>query len=403
MIRVLFTQTQIKRYRVPFFTKLHAALLPGGIEIKVAYSDPPKTDKPKRDNVDLPPEIGIKVPGYWLFGNHLFYQALLQRAMAADLVIAEQANKNIHNYVLLLSRMVRHKRLAFWGLGKNNDLDHSPLSEWLRPHIARRVDWWFTYTKGTAGWLTANGVAPEKIIVIQNSTDTLGFAEQIASIPEERLKQARQQLGIAPGCRVGIYCGILAPDKGIAFLLEAARLVRERLPNFHLLVLGGGSESEKVQQAVLQVPWIHYMGPKFGEEKALLLKMSDCFLLPGRVGLAILDAFAAGVPLITTKVPFHGPEVEYLEDGINGRITENNVESYANSIVEILSDSNLSERLKRGASESAKRYSIEAMVETCRRGITHCLSFEVRASGALVNGPKSTQACSESERGSCTK
>ena len=134
----------------------------------------------------------------------------------------------------------------------------------------------------------------------------------------------------------------------------------------------------RVQQAALQAPWIHCLGPKFGEEKALLLKMSDCFLLPGRVGLAILDAFAAGLPLITTNVPFHGPEVEYLEDGINGRMTENNVESYADSIVEILSDSDLNERLRHGASKSAKRYSIEVMVANCRHGILKCIGVPKR-------------------------
>src|SRR2546430_7127029 len=32
----------------------------------------------------------------------------------------------------------------------------------------------------------------------------------------------------------------------------------------------------------------------------------------GRVGLVILDAFAAGLPLVATDLTFHGPEFEYL-------------------------------------------------------------------------------------------
>ena len=385
MVRVLFTHPQIKQYRVPFFTRLHAVLVQDGIDMKVAYSGPPEADKQKRDNVELPEEVSIKVPGYWVLGGRLFYQALLQHALEADLVIAEQAIKNIHSYALILSRMTGHGRLAFWGLGRNNDLGHSKLSEWLRPCIARRADWWFTYTKGTSDWLVQNGVAREKITVMQNSTDTRGFAAQIESIPEERVNQARQELGIAPGSRVGIYCGILAPDKGIAILFEAARVVRERVPNFHLLVLGGGSESTRIQQAALQAPWIHCLGPKFDGDKALFFKMSDCFLLPGRVGLAILDSFAAGLPLFTTNISFHGPEVEYLEEGVNGRMTENTVEAYAESIAEVLSNPARLENLKSGARKAAERYSIEAMVENCRQGIVRCVGAPERAT-ATVRG-----------------
>ncbi len=399
MIRVLFTQTQMKQYRLPFFTKLHATLLQDGIEVKVAYSDPAGVDKLKQDNVELPPEIGIKVPSYCILGGRLFYQALLRHALVADLVIAEQAIKNIHSYFLILSRMRGRGRLAFWGLGKNNDPGHSRLSEKLRPCIARRADWWFTYTKGTADWLAANGVARDKITVMQNSTDTRGFAAKIAAIPEEQVNQARKQLGIAPGSRVGIYCGILVPDKAIALLLEAARLVRERVPNFHLLVLGGGSESARVQQAALEAPWIHCLGPKFGEDKALFFKMSDCFLLPGRVGLAILDSFAAGLPLFTTKISFHGPEVEYLEEGVNGRMTENDVEAYAESVTEVISNPEILENLKAGARKSAEYYSIEAMVERFRLGILRCLRVTGLVAGAINGAP----AFPGDERGSSIK
>lgn len=378
MYQVLFTQAQMKQYRVPFFEKLHALLLRDGIEVKVAYSDPPEVDRAKGDNVDLPPDIGIKVPGYWLFGDQFFYQGLMLPALEADLVVAEQANKHLHEFILLLLRLLRVKRIAFWGLGRNTQPNHSWLSERLRPWIARRASWWFTYTKGTASWLVANGLAPEKITVMQNSTDTRTLTMQIARIPDERLEEVRRRLEIEAGSHVGIYCGILTADKGIALLLEAVQLVRKRIPNFHLLVLGGGPECTKVEVATQQASWIHYLGPKFGEEKALLLKISDCFLLPGRVGLAILDSFAAGLPLITTHVPFHGPEVEYLEDGVNGKMASNSVEAYAGSVVEVLSDVALLDHLKSGAHRSAERYSIEAMVENCRRGVLACVGASNR-------------------------
>ena len=67
--------------------------------------------------------------------------------------------------------------------------------------------------------------------------------------------------------------------------------------------------------------WIHYMGSKFGRESAMLYKIADVFLLAGTAGLAIVDSFAAGLPLIATHLPTHPPEISYLRDGENGKLT----------------------------------------------------------------------------------
>jgi len=110
-------------------------------------------------------------------------------------------------------------------------------------------------------------------------------------------------------------------------------------------------------------------GPKFGREKAELLAISDVFLLPGRVGLAVLDAFAAGLPMLTSRIPFHGPEIEYLEEGVNGLMTDPQPEAYAAVVSSVLSVDGDLNRLRTGAKASAEKYSIEKMVANFRTGI----------------------------------
>ena len=83
------------------------------------------------------------------------------------------------------------------------------------------------------------------------------------------------------------------------------------------------------------------MGQKFGREKALALRMADIFVIPGRTGLAILDSFAAGLPLFTTDIAIHGPEASYLIDGYNGRKTAHRVPAYAEAVVEVLKSPSL--------------------------------------------------------------
>jgi hypothetical protein len=45
-------------------------------------------------------------------------------------------------------------------------------------------------------------------------------------------------------------------------------------------------------------------------------------------------------PIITTNYPFHSPEIDYLENGINGLVAENNIEDYSKTVIEVLKPKN---------------------------------------------------------------
>ncbi|MGH9743961.1 MAG: glycosyltransferase family 4 protein, partial [Candidatus Acidiferrum sp.] len=136
----------------------------------------------------------------------------------------------------------------------------------------------------------------------------------------------------------------------------------------------GGPDEEELKRAFAHSSWVHFVGPKFGEAKSQLLAIADVFLLPGRVGLAVLDGFAAGLPLIATRLPIHGPEMEYLEEGVNGLITPPDPEAYAQAVALLLSNPNRLRMLRAGAAISAQKYSIEAMVENFKEGIVQSLA-----------------------------
>ncbi|MGB2673195.1 MAG: glycosyltransferase family 4 protein [Candidatus Acidiferrum sp.] len=162
--------------------------------------------------------------------------------------------------------------------------------------------------------------------------------------------------------------------KCIPFLIQAGETIRQTIPEFHLIVVGGGPDEEEIKKTAAHLPWVHFAGPKFGDRKTQLLAIADVFLLPGRAGLAVLDGFAAGLPLIATRLPIHGPEMEYLEDGLNGLLTPPETEAYARAVSRLLSNEKELQLLREGAANSASKYSIEAMVENFRQGIMQCLA-----------------------------
>lgn len=374
--RVLIIQGQIKQYRRPFFEKLHSALAQDGIVLRVGYSDAARSEIGRRDNCDLPLEYGVKVTRYQGLGNKVIWQPLLREVAAADLVVVEQANKYLMNHLLLFCSFLGVKNMAFWGLGENKQSGRLAISEWYRRKTLNRPDWWFAYTKGTAYYLMQQGVWRGKITTVQNSIDTGELRDRVAAIERATVVEERARLGIPADSPVGVFCGMLAPVKSIPFLIDSAKLVKHQIPKFHLIIAGGGPDltiSDKAASA--SGGWIHVVGPKFGAEKALVLRMAAVFLLPGRVGLAILDAFSAGLPILTTDIPIHGPEVEYLEHGINGLKVEHKVEVYARTVIDVLSDPGRLLVLREGAAKSGRQYSIEAMVANFRNGILRCLGM----------------------------
>src|SRR5690606_25789167 len=111
-----------------------------------------------------------------------------------------------------------------------------------------------------------------------------------------------------------------------------------------------GIEAFKIQNTANIHSWIKYIGPKFKRELVPYFLISSVFLMPGLVGLAVLDCFALGVPLITTQHNNHSPEIDYLENNFNGIIVPDstNPVHFANTVINLLQDEHKRLRLVTG-------------------------------------------------------
>jgi glycosyltransferase involved in cell wall biosynthesis len=376
--RILIIEAQMKQYRLPFYARLHESLRAEGMQLRVAYSGPAQEELGKRDNCELPREYGLKVKGSWLLKKRMLYQPVLREIHSANLVISDLSNKLVlTHYLLLLSRM-GIKRVAFWGHGENKQASSSFFLERYRKRTLHWVTWWFAYTAGAAEYVHRQGFPNSRITAVQNSVDTRQIQECLQRFDTNARAALRASLEIPPAAPVGIFVGTLQKIKSLPFLLEACLRIREKVDDFHLVVVGGGAEEEQIRQSGAQHAWMHFIGPKFEQEKARLLGIADLFLLPGAVGLAILDAFAAGLPLVTTSVPMHGPELEYFEQHGNGVMTACEVEAYADAAVRLFLNPQELRFLQDGARSTGQKYSIEAMAENFRNGIALCLAGEQR-------------------------
>ncbi len=372
-IHVLIVQAVAKHYRKPLFDRLHARLADRGIDLRVVYSAPNQVETLKADNIDLPATYGRRVPARWLLGARLLYQPILREVARARLVILEQANKYVMSYPVLALGRLGVKKVALWGHGRNLQARGLGLAERWKRMLIKQVDWWFAYTQSTADYVAAQGFDRRRITNVRNSVDTEAFRALLESITPAEIQSQRERLRLAPGSRVALFCGSLYEEKCLPLLFDAADHVCRELEDFHVVLIGSGPLRETVEREAMARDWLHYLGPLFGREKAVWFRTAELFVNPGLIGLGVLDAFAAGLPVLTTDYQYHSPEIDYVEAGRSGLVTPHATDRYAESVLRVLRDQVLLDTLRCGARGSARKYGIEAMAERFCEGIVACL------------------------------
>lgn len=378
MSKVAIISKTVPIYRRDFFNGLRRVLSENNIELILLYGQPSRRDAQKNDTIDL--EWAVKVPSkIWEFGHtELYWQPVLSYLKDVDLVIVEQASKLLINYVLLLQYWLKIRKLAFWGHGKNfQENSANRLGEWIKRKVSTRVHWWFAYNDMSARVVREMRFPAERITSVQNAIDTRALTRALQNLTPIEIEKTRTDLNLN-SLNVGIYAGGLYPEKRLSFLLESLHLIRRQIPDFEMIIIGGGVDAPMVEQAAAQYPWIHYVGPKFDREKVPYYAISKLFLMPGLVGLGILDTFALETPLVTTQIPLHSPEISYLENGVNGLMVDSasNPQVYANAVIRLLLNEDVRQKLVDGCRSVRNVYTVEIMVSQFAQGIIKALETQ---------------------------
>lgn len=139
--------------------------------------------------------------------------------------------------------------------------------------------------------------------------------------------------------------------------------INKKIPS-KLLMIGEGPEKNKAERKVKK------MGIKdkvifFGNsnETSKILSFSDLFLLTSEVesfGLSALEAMAASVPVISTKI---GGIPEVNKDGFSGLLSEvGDIDKMISDSLYILSSEKVLNQFKKNAREQAKKFNIQNIV-----------------------------------------
>ena len=220
---------------------------------------------------------------------------------------------------LLASGMAAVEAYAHWGRG-----------------LRRQVDYYLSPSKFLADKLIEHGWPAESVRHVPN------FLDAPAELPVR-----------GPG-RHFLFVGKLEELKGINTLLDCA----PKVPQCDILLVGGCDDPATRARLDHLPANVRYLGPKTRTEIAALLADARAVVMPSiwyeNQPMVILEAFAAGVPVIGSRI---GGIPELIADGSRGTLVEpGDACELANAIARLDRDPDLAKAMGRSAHHYVARH-----------------------------------------------
>ena len=220
-----------------------------------------------------------------------------------------------------------------------------PRWHWRVQAVAQRAADWIVVPSPSVAEAAAlwSGIPADKLLVIPNAI-SIGDPSRDADSPP---------LPNVPPIPIG-FIGRLDPVKRIPDLLEAVRLLHGRV---HLHLFGEGSERPHIEKLIVELnlsPLVTLHGAIAGPRSAL--ERIAVLVLPSAAegfGLVLIEAMAAGVPVVATDVAGIRDVVRAGQTGL--LVPPASPPQLAAAIGRLLDDQSLRERLVTTAAEDVRR------------------------------------------------
>ncbi len=169
----------------------------------------------------------------------------------------------------------------------------------LELRMMRRASQVLIVSEAMRALLVARGIAPERVTLVENGIDTRRFTPDIAPLERRALGLDAADIVFGSAMRLG-------PEKNPHGLVAAFDSVHRAQPAAALVIAGDGPLREALQAQVDALGLgdrVRLLGVR--DDLPVLYPLFDAFVLPSiseGLPLALLEAMAAAVPVIATRV-----------------------------------------------------------------------------------------------------
>src|SRR5262245_32263130 len=222
----------------------------------------------------------------------------------------------------------------------------------------RQVDCFIAASEAIRQMLVGDGVPAERTVTVHEGIDV----EHVAAAPPVNVHELFWLPHHAP---VVGNVAALVPHKGQRYLVEAAHLVVQEMPDARFVILGEGELREHLEKQVHEHHLEkHVLLPGFRTDVLGCIKGFDLFVMSSvteGLGTSLLDAMACARPIVATRA---GGIPEIVEDGVNGAlVAPRDAAALAAAIVLALKDEGWRRRTgEAGLARVRERFSVDRMV-----------------------------------------
>lgn len=176
-----------------------------------------------------------------------------------------------------------------------------PAHRWLYRNLAQA---WAISRVIRDNLIATHPLSPEKVEVVHHGLDLSRF-----QVPHQTRSRIRRELGFAHDALVVGTVGRLEPGKGHLEFLRMVGQVARQVPQSAFLVVGGATRGEEFRaEPIFRLAQELNLGPRlvfagFREDIPAVLSAMDVFAFPSRAeafGLVVIEAMAAGLPVVST-------------------------------------------------------------------------------------------------------
>lgn len=376
--KIIVLQRILPHYRAGIFRKL-CGRFPG---MSVFYGQPYKNESLKNAD-NLSDNFFIRCSNTYFDKNgKIFISKIFSKIkeLRAEIIISVFNVGNLNIYILFLLRKFLKFKIILWSFGYDPVRGFNPdkyFTDKIRLYLSQKADAVIFYWENGKEEVSRYSKVTGHYFVAPNTLDTDKQTELKRKFEITGKEKIKSELGVKEKFHF-VYVGRLLEDKQIDLLLKAFSHLEKDTAEIRLTIIGDGPEKSNLENLSreLKLKNIFFSGEITDDElTGKWIFISDAFVMPGRLGLSVVHTFCFGTPVISQKKEkhFHGEGIGYVKDGVNGFLAEDeNISELAERMKRIISDPELSDRLRTNAFYSSQN---ECSVESMINGINSAVEY----------------------------
>jgi glycosyltransferase involved in cell wall biosynthesis len=330
MKKVLLISNYVYHYRINNYNYFYHRFREDGIEFQVLTNGAQQVDF----EVFVP--ICTKKPGIARYCKYILQQK-------PDIVILFLHLKDLIIFPVTLFCRIRRIPVVYWNFGIDLLDPDSMIKNWLY----RKLHWLsnavLLYSPNEKIFIRKR--LHYKTFVANNTLNMTDFENVTLSGNYIREHYQVKEKYIV------LFAGRIIAEKKVDELLLCFRNHKDIA-----VVIAGKGITKEMLNIINNQPNYYYLGEiKYNKtEMAGIYHSADIVCIPGNVGLAVIESFFWGKPLVTIKPAgrYNSPEICYLNDGVNGYIARN-IDDMECKITYLLSNPELYRKFSEKARETA--------------------------------------------------